>query len=443
MITRSYIAGAVGLAVALMVSTVSCEKVPLLAPSGSSITLIASTNVLPVNGSTTITAQVIEPAGTPPHSGTQVSFTTSLGTFQPGEASTDVNGRASVTFLAGAQSGTATITALSGGASVTSNNVVKILVGSAAVGRVSLSANPSLVPATGGSSTITASVFDVNGNALPSATVSFSTTAGTLTSGVLNTDSSGNAQTVLRTTTKATVTATVGAQGGSTTTPGTGGGGGTGGGTTPTTPSSSGQATAQIVIDIASAPTLVITPPTTPPSAGLPAAFTFVVTAAAANGSPVRDVTVNWGDGSSQSLGAISGSQIISHVFKAASTYTVTATLTDASGNVFSVSVPVTVIPVPRPTVIVTQSPAPGHAGSQTTLNIQVTLPNGISVQDLQINFGDNAVCSCNSTADLGGATSAAVPHVYTVVGNYTVTVTVLDTSGQTTVTTSVVNIAP
>src|SRR5262249_1389167 len=155
MITRSHVAGAVGFAVALVVLTVSCEKVPLLAPSGSSITLIASTNVLPVNGSTSITAQVIEPAGTPPHSGTQVSFTTSLGTFQPAEASTDVNGRASVTFLAGAASGTATITALSGGASVTSNNVLKILVGSAAVGRVNMSANPTLVPATGGQSTIT------------------------------------------------------------------------------------------------------------------------------------------------------------------------------------------------------------------------------------------------------------------------------------------------
>src|SRR5690349_17400748 len=128
MITRFHVVGSLCMGAALAALTVSCEKVPLLAPSGSSITLIASTNVLPVNGTTTITAQVLEAAGTPPHSGTQVSFTTSLGTFQPAEASTDVNGRASVTFLAGQASGTANISALSGGASVGTNGVIKILV---------------------------------------------------------------------------------------------------------------------------------------------------------------------------------------------------------------------------------------------------------------------------------------------------------------------------
>ena len=70
-------------------------------------------------------------------------------------------------------------------------------------------------------------------------------------------------------------------------------------------------------------------------------------------------------------------------------------------GNTVSVSTSVTVIPVPRPTIIITPSPVPGHPGAQTTLAIQVTLPTGISVQDLQISFGDG------QTADLGGATSA------------------------------------
>src|SRR5207302_10688566 len=144
-------------------------------------------------------------------------------------------------------------------------------------------------------------VFDVNANALPSAQVSFSTTAGTLTATVANTDSSGNAVTILRTTVKATITATVGAQGGSTTTPSTGTG------TTPTTPTPTGTSTAQIGIDIASAPTLVITPPTSPPSAGLPATVTFVVTAATANGSAVRDLTINWGDGIIEDKGVVTG----------------------------------------------------------------------------------------------------------------------------------------
>src|SRR6266566_7466152 len=104
--------------------TVGCEKVPLLAPSGSNISLNATTNVLPVNASTDIVAQVLEPAGTPPHSGTHIIFTTTLGTIQPSEAETDINGRAVVKFLAGSASGTATITAASGGANVGSTGAL-------------------------------------------------------------------------------------------------------------------------------------------------------------------------------------------------------------------------------------------------------------------------------------------------------------------------------
>src|SRR2546423_11370258 len=73
---------------ALVLLTAACEKVPLLAPSGSSITLVTSSNILPVNGSTDIIAQVIEASGTPPHSGTHITFTTNLGRIEPSEADT-------------------------------------------------------------------------------------------------------------------------------------------------------------------------------------------------------------------------------------------------------------------------------------------------------------------------------------------------------------------
>src|SRR3954454_1068364 len=84
----------------------ACEMVPLLAPSGSSITLTALATALPTNGSTDIDAQVIESGGTPPHSGTLVTFTTSIGTVQPSQAETDVSGRVQVKFVAGTGSGT-------------------------------------------------------------------------------------------------------------------------------------------------------------------------------------------------------------------------------------------------------------------------------------------------------------------------------------------------
>jgi hypothetical protein len=86
---------------------VACEKVPLLAPVGSTITLTASTTALPVNGATQLIAQIIEASGTPPHTGTHVIFTTSLGTIEPPEIETDINGRAVVTFRAGTANGTA------------------------------------------------------------------------------------------------------------------------------------------------------------------------------------------------------------------------------------------------------------------------------------------------------------------------------------------------
>jgi len=93
-------------AAGLAISTVSCQKVPLLAPSGSSISLTTAVTVVPLGGTVEIIAQVIEPSGTPPQRGTLVSFTKSLGTLQPTEAETDTAGRAIVRFIAGNGSGT-------------------------------------------------------------------------------------------------------------------------------------------------------------------------------------------------------------------------------------------------------------------------------------------------------------------------------------------------
>src|SRR5215831_2122664 len=114
MVSRLRRAVWVGLCALAVVPLVACQRVPLLAPSGSTITLTSSVNTLATGASTPIIAQVIEAAGTPPHSGTHVTFTTTLGTVQPSEAETDANGQAVVQFRAGSASGTATITALSG-----------------------------------------------------------------------------------------------------------------------------------------------------------------------------------------------------------------------------------------------------------------------------------------------------------------------------------------
>jgi hypothetical protein len=435
---------AAAVAASLSIFAAGCQKVPLLAPSGSTITLTVAATALPVNGSTQLIAQVIEASGTPPHSGTEITFTTSLGTIEPSTASTDASGRAIVTFKAGASNGTATITAISGGASVSGNNAVKIAIGTAAVGHVNVSASPASIPAIGGTSTIIANVVDINGNALTNALVNFSTSAGSLSSTATNTDQSGVAQTKLTTSVQATVTASVGGQGGGSGTgtgagtgTGTGTGAGTGSGATTPPANTSGQASGTVTVNVLTAPTLVITPPATPPSAGLPALFTFAVTAAAQNGSALRDVTVSWGDGDISDLGAITGSQPVSHVYKGAGTYPVSATVTDASGFTFTNSTTVTVIPVPRPAIVVTFTPALPRVNDLVTFNIQITAATGIGVQDTIIDFGDG------QTQDLGGASSASVPHSYTVSKTYTVTVIVTDTTTQVTRGTTVISVSP
>src|ERR671913_1214748 len=124
----------------------ACDKVPLLAPSGSVITLFATSPSVGLNGTIEIVATVIEqgvtstpttpPAngtatttpstgqagsGTPVQNGTLVSFTSTIGRIEPSEARTQ-NGQVRVKFIASGQSGTATITAFSGGASAKIEN---------------------------------------------------------------------------------------------------------------------------------------------------------------------------------------------------------------------------------------------------------------------------------------------------------------------------------
>ena len=92
------------LAIVLAMLLAACDKVPLIAPSGSAITLSANSTTVPTNGTVGLTAFVIESGGTPVQNGTSVRFTTTLGTITPSDAQT-ANGVAVATFNAGANSG--------------------------------------------------------------------------------------------------------------------------------------------------------------------------------------------------------------------------------------------------------------------------------------------------------------------------------------------------
>ena len=421
--------------VSMTLVTVACEKVPLLAPSGSTITLTAPVNALAANGAIEIVAQVLEAAGSPPHSGTHVNFTTTLGRVEPADALTDLNGRVTVRFVANGSSGTAVITAASGGATTGSNGAVRIAVGSAAVGRVNLSANPNPISSNGGVATITASVIDINGNALPSVPVSFSTSSGSLGSALVTADTAGIAQTTLTTAAQATVTATVGVQS-SSSSGGTGTGGtGTGGGSTGTSGgTTSTQVTATITVNVNPLPTLSISAPSGTLTANSPIVFTLSVSPGANSTEQIRNVSVDYGDGGRKDdLGAVSGTALtVQHQFADSGTFTVRATVTGSLGTISQAAT--TVVVQPEPPLSVTISSTSVSSGGTSTFTFTSTVtPSTATVASYLWNFGDGSSPE--------SSTNPQRIHSYpTGSGQKVVTLSITTTTGRTASTQIVVN---
>ena len=352
-------------AISLISVSSACDKVPLTAPGGTVITLFPTANNVPLGGEIEIVATAIEGgttqtpttptsptspttpgttttptstsntgAGTPVQNGTLITFTTTLGRLEPSEART-TNGQVRVRLIAGTQSGIATVTAFSGGAS---GKIENLRVGSAAVERVLLSASPQTLGASGGNSVITARVEDVNGAGVPGVPVTFTADVGSLSSGTATTDASGVTSVTLNTTAKSTVTANVAGK------------------------------TATVAVSLNPRTGVTLTAPAGTLTALQPASFTVGV-AATANISNVR---VSWGDNTSQSLGALSGSIPVSHTYQEAGTFTVTATATDTSGFSEPVSTAVNVLPAQPPSVIVSATPSSAVVGQTVVLRAQV-----------------------------------------------------------------------
>jgi hypothetical protein len=209
--------GATTLALAQLV-VVACDKMPLAAPTASTVTVTSAAVVLPPGGSTEISAFVAESSGTPVQNGTTVRFSTNLGRVTPVDAQTR-NGIATTIFHAGDVAGVAEIRASSGsaggattgtGTTATSTNVALVLVGAAAVETITLRANPSFVQSRGGTVELVAGVLALDGRSLPGVPVTFSTTEGTLGATRVISDEAGEARTTLTTERTASVTASAG-----------------------------------------------------------------------------------------------------------------------------------------------------------------------------------------------------------------------------------------
>jgi hypothetical protein len=391
----------------------SCDKVPLTAPSGSTLTLFANTTVVPVNGTAEITATVIESGGTIAHNGTVVTFTTTIGTIDPAEARTR-DGKATVRLHAGTRSGRAFIRAFSGG--TTTEEDLTIDIGGAAAGRIALAASPTAVPSTGGSSVLTAVVFDVDGNVLPGVPVAFTATTGTIAQSVVVSDGNGQASTTITTNRDSTVTATAGGR-------------------------AEGQAvTAQVTITAVAQPTVSVSVTTTTPTVGQPVVFSVNATAPAP--SSIRSVTIDFGDGSSQSLGAISTATNVPHTYRSAGTFPVTVRAEDTNGAIVTASTAVVVSPsVPVLVGVTVQAPTTPQANPihnvGETISITITADrqgNPSAVQRITVDWGDG------ETQAIGGLQGT---HVYQRAATFLIRVTVTLTDGASGTGTAAVQVFP
>jgi hypothetical protein len=429
---RSFTGAAVAGMAAFLSVALGCDKVPLTAPSGSVISIFAAANTVPLNSDIEIVATVIENgttattpttpttpgngttttpstptsttnpgAGTPVQNGTVVSFTTTIGHIEPSEARTS-NGQVRVRFFAGAQSGVATITAFSGGAS---GKLENLKVGAAGVERVVVSASTQTLSCGGGTSTINARVEDVSGTGLSGIPVTFTTDNGSLNPSTATTDSSGVATTTLtltstQTTTRAAkVTANVAGK------------------------------TADVTVGLNPRTGVTIAGPTAQVAAGLPTTFTVGVGSTAT----IRDVTVDFGDGRQQSLGAISGNTTIQHTYTDANTYVVRATASDASGCSEQVSTSVTILPAQPPAVTIT---GPQSVPVRQTALFTATVTGATStILRYEWDFGDGAEPRTVVT------TSNRQPTTYATIGTKVITVRVIQASGPSGDGTTVTNV--
>ncbi len=138
----------------------------------ASIILSADATGISLNGTTGITAQVLDAAGNKVADGTAVFFTTSLTGTGVTPSSTTTNGVASAVFSAGTRAGVATVTATAGLVSAT----VSITIRPGSAGSLDfVSANPTAIGIRGSAlpqkSTITFRVRDQNGNPVADGTV--------------------------------------------------------------------------------------------------------------------------------------------------------------------------------------------------------------------------------------------------------------------------------
>lgn len=192
----------------LLIWQASCKKIPFYAAEGATLIISSDKTYLQTNGGTAvITVLGFNAEGQALHDNTRIIFSATFGAVEPAEVDM-IGGKATTTFTSGSSSGFAEIRARSGAVTAEPDPLV-IVIGSAALETLAISATPQSFPAGGGRARIQVFAFDIDGNLLPNIPVVLSATSGTFeaNSGVYNTGGSGMAEDYLNITQSTTVTA--------------------------------------------------------------------------------------------------------------------------------------------------------------------------------------------------------------------------------------------
>ena len=187
---------------------------------------------------------------------------------------------------------------------------------------------------------------------------------------------------------------------------------------------STGSATAPITVNAIGVPTVAVNAPTpNPANTGVTVTVTFTVSSTAT----VTGLTVNWGDGTINTLAVSATSDTHTYTSTGATksqVFTITVTATNSAGP-GSGTATETVNDRPPTVTVSNVSPNPANTGATVTVTFSATDPDG-TIASFTVNWGDT------TTPDTLPGTATSDTHMYTSPGGFTITVTATDNSGST-----------
>lgn len=154
-----------------------CDEGTPVAPSGAILTVSANPESIALFGESVITLTAQRSNGQPVNPGTEIFLTTDLGSI-PAAVETDERGIARAVLEGRGTGGTATVQAVSGGATAE----VEVAIGDP-IESLSLTVAPRTLPSTGGTVNLRVLARDAQGDPIAGVSVVFSSETGTLASG--------------------------------------------------------------------------------------------------------------------------------------------------------------------------------------------------------------------------------------------------------------------